>query len=254
VDTGAGRTAPDFHENHNNRARKTQVENDTAFGTKGNKTRDAVCQNLLMLMLTSGSTGNAKAVSFTHEQVLAAVSGKAGIRLLARNRPFLNWVGLDHAAGPIEIHLQAVWLGVGQVHVSAADVVTAPTTFLDLIHRHRVSLTFAPKFFLAKLVSAVESLPRMQKWDLSSLVCVTFGGEGNDIKTCVAASALFSRHGASSDVIIAGFGMTETCTGAIHNTHCPGYDLSCGYEVASLGKCMNGIEMRIVTPRPANPT
>ncbi|KAF2464781.1 uncharacterized protein BDR25DRAFT_156114, partial [Lindgomyces ingoldianus] len=64
--------------------------------------------DLLMLMLTSGSTGNAKAVCFTREQVLAAVAGKASIRVLPRDRPFLNWIGLDHVSGLLEIHLQAL--------------------------------------------------------------------------------------------------------------------------------------------------
>lgn len=45
-----------------------------------------------------------------------------------------------------------------------------------------------------------------------------------------------------------GFGMTETCAGAIYNSDCPKYDLSRGYTIASLGRCINGIEMRITTP------
>ncbi|KAH7087019.1 4-coumarate-CoA ligase 1 [Paraphoma chrysanthemicola] len=200
-----------------------------------------------MLMLTSGSTGNAKAVCFTHEQVLAAIAGKASIRVIPRDRPFMNWIGLDHVAGLLEIHLQALWLGVDQIHVSAADIVTSPTTFLELISRHRVALTFAPNFFLAKLVATFESLQQSLELDLSSLVCVTSGGEANDIKTCVAASTLFSKYGAPRDVITAGFGMTETCAGSIYNTKCPEYDVSRGNTVASLGKCIPGIEMRIVT-------
>jgi long-subunit acyl-CoA synthetase (AMP-forming) len=36
--------------------------------------------SLAMLMLTSGSTGNAKAVRLRHKQVLAAISGKASVR------------------------------------------------------------------------------------------------------------------------------------------------------------------------------
>ncbi|OAG01874.1 acyl-protein synthetase [Paraphaeosphaeria sporulosa] len=205
--------------------------------------------NLLMLMLTSGSTGNAKAVCFTHEQVLAAVAGKASLRVFPRDRPFLNWIGLDHVAGLLEIHLQALWLGVDQVHVSAADVVTSPITFLELISRHRVALTFAPNFFLAKLVATFESIQQSLELDLSSLVSVNSGGEANDIKTCVAASKLFSKHGGPHDVITAGFGMTETCAGAIFNTKCPEYDVSQVYAVASLGQCIPGIEMRIVTSK-----
>ncbi|XXH01444.1 hypothetical protein Hte_007804 [Hypoxylon texense] len=211
-----------------------------------------------MLMLTSGSTGNAKAVRLTHKQVIAAVTGKASVRPLPRDGPFLNWIGLDHVASLVEIHIQALWLGVDQVHVSAADVVSSPEIFLDLLSRHRVCRTFAPNFFLGRLVSTVTQPPGSARgrkgegewneraWDLSNLRVVASGGEANDVKTCVAVSELFERLGACRDVVTPGFGMTETCAGAIFNLACPDYDVERTHAVACLGKCMKGIEMRIV--------
>ncbi|KAI1281801.1 acetyl-CoA synthetase-like protein [Xylaria sp. FL0933] len=207
-------------------------------------------EDLAMLMLTSGSTGNAKAVRFTHRQILAAIAGKAEVRLYPPEQPILNWIGLDHVAGLIEMHLQAIWLGIDQVHVSAADIVPSPKIFLTLLSRHRVghgiSRTFAPNFFLAKLVATgIEPGVADDEWDLSNLVGVASGGEPNDVHTCVAASSLLQKLGAPPKVIITGFGMTETCAGAIFNVDCPDYDVDRGYTVASVGKCMKGIEMRI---------
>ncbi|KAK7709061.1 putative secondary metabolism biosynthetic enzyme [Diaporthe eres] len=84
-------------------------------------------------------------------------------------------------------------------------------------------------------------------WDLSNLQIVASGGEANDMKTCVAAASLFKKYGASRNVITPGFGMTETCAGAIFNLACPDYDAERGYAVASLGTCMKGIEMRVMS-------
>lgn len=204
---------------------------------------------LAILMLTSGSTGNAKAVRVTHRQVAAAVSGKAAVRQPRPNGPLLNWIGLDHVASLIEIHIQALWLGVDQIHVNAADIVSSPNLFLDLLSRHRVCRTFAPNFFLGRLVATVRAEISATKeylpWDLSSLQMVASGGEANEMSTCEAASALFQEYGARLNVLTPGFGMTETCAGAIFNLSCPDYDLDCHHDSASLGKCMNGIEMRI---------
>ncbi|KAK3360903.1 hypothetical protein B0T24DRAFT_653011 [Lasiosphaeria ovina] len=207
-----------------------------------------------MLMLTSGSTGNAKAVQLTHAQVLAAVAGKASVRPLPASGTLLNWIGLDHVASLVEIHLQALWLGADQVHAYASDVVSEPARFLDLLSEHRVARSFAPNFFLARLVGAVAAKATddeesgqqdKKRWDLSGLVALASGGEANDTATCVAAAALLSGFGAPPDVLTPGFGMTETCAGAIFNLACPAYEVEHGLAVAALGRCMPGIEMRI---------
>lgn len=123
------------------------------------------------------------------------------------------------------------------MHVAPAAVVSSPLLFLELLSRHRVSRSFAPNFFLAKLVSTVDAQPISCTWDLSSLTALVSGGELNDVKTCAAASAIFERYGARRNVIVTGFGMTETCAGAIYSLECPEADVKNGSSAASLGKC-----------------
>ena len=201
-----------------------------------------------ILMLTSGSSGNAKAVCLSHNQILAAIEGKASVIKLDTRNAFLNWIGLDHVAGLIEIHLQAMYLGMDQIHIPAATVVADPSSFLNIVSRHRVSRSFAPNFYLAKLRHCIESRdPRIDKdLDLSCLSYLASGGEPNHTGTCSAvASLLHHRYGAPENVIVPGFGMTETCAGAIFNKDCPFYDIRNGLEFASVGKCMPGILMRV---------
>lgn len=58
-----------------------------------------------VLMLTSGSTGNAKAVPLRHGQILTALQGKSKHNRTEAGDTFLNWVGMDHVACLTEIHL-----------------------------------------------------------------------------------------------------------------------------------------------------
>lgn len=167
------------------------------------------CQpdDLALLMLTSGSTGNAKAVALKHRQIIASVSGKAAVRDLQPNSAFLNWVGLDHVASIVETHLQAMYLCMDQVHVQAADIIANPRHFLTLIERHDVSRSFAPNFFLAMLRQTLESdAPAGSRttWNLTALRFLGSGGEANPVDTCDALSGILSTLGAPKDVIVPG--------------------------------------------------
>lgn len=203
-----------------------------------------------MLMLTSGSTGNAKAVVITHRQVLASVAGKSATRALPAGRPFLNWIGLDHVGAFVEIHLHALWANQDQIHLHAADIVSSPTTFLDLLSRHQVSRSFSPNFLLASLVSSAAAMLEQPTWNLSSLTFLVTGGEANDIKTCTAVSELLQKYGARPNVLVSAFGMTETCAASLYNDQCPDYDVSQGYKVSSVGKCIKGMEVRVTVGAP----
>ena len=201
-----------------------------------------------VLMLTSGSTGNAKAVSLSHKQIYSALVGKMWAFPSNPNTALMNWVGLDHVAGLVEIHFCALYARLGQVHVQASDMLSDPLVFLKLIQRHEVSRSFAPNFFLAKLQRAITEPKEAKSWNLRCLQFIASGGEANVVDTCDAVSKLLVPFGAPRNVITPGFGMTETCAGAIFNTNCPTYDVSQGNEFASLGTCVPGIEMRVSTP------
>ncbi|RAH64223.1 acetyl-CoA synthetase-like protein [Aspergillus aculeatinus CBS 121060] len=204
-----------------------------------------------VLMLTSGSSGSCKAVALTHEQITAAVAGKHGIMPIAPSTTFLSWVGLDHVAGLVEIHLQAIFTGHSQVLVEAPDVLMSPGHLLSLVERHRVAWTFAPNFFLARMHATLQQQTPEGKghasggWNLSSLQYLTSGGEANTTQMCEEVATLLSRYGAPRNVIVPGFGMTETCAGAIFNTQFPEHDKRHGYAIASLGRCMAGIQVRV---------
>jgi acyl-CoA synthetase (AMP-forming)/AMP-acid ligase II/thioesterase domain-containing protein len=199
-----------------------------------------------ILMLTSGSSGNAKAVCLRHEQILAAIDGKSKFHGTTSDDTFLNWIGLDHVANLTEIHLHAMNLAAQQVHVHASDLLPQPEAFLDLIDRHRAAYTFAPNFFMASLKRTLETFgSSLKSWDLSCLRACISGGESNVVDTARAFTELMSVYGTPASFVRPGFGMTETCAGSIYNKECPEVDLENQREFASLGTCIPGLSMRI---------
>ena len=223
-------------------------------GLSNSHANGATCpaEGVAVLMLTSGSSGTAKAVCLTHKQIFAAIRGKLSMMPLPQGSALLNWIALDHVAGLVEIHLCAMFAGLDQVHVAATEILAKPLLFLRLLSEYRVSRTFAPNFFLYKLQNALDTAfaQDTQGIDLSRLLYVASGGEPNNVDTCARVTKHLVRLGVpNKNTITPGFGMTETCAGAIFNRHCPDIDIEAGSDFAALGTCVPGIQMRI-SPTP----
>ena len=139
-----------------------------------------------------------------------------------------------------------VSLGSDQIHVPASELLRDPLQFLRLVSSHKVAYTFGPNFFLTKIRDSLAASPDFTA-DLSSLRAFISGGESNVVATCDALTQDLRRLGIANEVIRPGFGMTETCAGSIYSHACPSYDLARGLEFASLGSCIPGIEMRVVS-------
>ncbi|KAL3424904.1 nonribosomal peptide synthetase [Phlyctema vagabunda] len=204
--------------------------------------------DLAILMLTSGSTGNSKAVGLRHGQMLKSVAGKSYHHSTNPNDVFLNWIGLDHVANLTESHLHGMHLAVEQFHVQASDLLVNPLKFLSLISKFRVTHSFAPNFFLASLRSALEKPGAFEPGKEPNLSCfrvLISGGEANVVETSVALTQLLAAYKVKGEIVRPGFGMTETCAGSIYSLECPSYDVANAHEFASLGSCIPGLELRV---------
>ena len=200
------------------------------------------------LMLTSGSTGHSKAVCLTHGQILASISGKSKMLETDARSTFFNWIGADHVACLTEMHGHALWVGANQIYAQAADVVLNPLSFWKIVKAHQIVHSFAPNFFLASLFRASSTpagVELLKDINLSSLKTIVTGGEANVADTCIALSKLLQACGAPENCLKPAFGMTETSAGSIYSKVFPAHDILHGYEFASIGKTIQGMDMRI---------
>ncbi|KAG2745464.1 atromentin synthetase [Suillus brevipes Sb2] len=205
-----------------------------------------------ILFLTSGSTGFSKAVVHTHRTILAACRAKGQSYGLTSESRVLNWVGFDHVAGSLEMHITPLLYGASQLHVHASAIFADPLRWLRLIDEKSIELAFAPNFLLSKLTRDLEKRGDLfGAFDLSSIKRINSGGEAVVSKTARAFAAamkqLSKNPSAVSFVISAGFGMTETCAGCIYDP----VDILAtepAHEFLDLGRPIDGCEMRIVDP------
>ncbi|MGW7272411.1 non-ribosomal peptide synthetase [Streptomyces sp. NPDC054864] len=201
-------------------------------------------EDTALLMLTSGSTGNSKAVRLSHANLLASMAGKNGYHHLSAADTTFNWVSFDHVAALLECHLLPLYAGSRQCHVEPPVILGEPLEFLRLLSRHRVTMTFAPNFLLGMLSSTdteAESL------DLSSLRHLISGGEAVVGTTGRAFLDRLARHGLGPDTLWPAFGMTETCAGSIYNPRFPAADRD--QEFAAVGTPVEGLSIRVADER-----
>ncbi|KAI1849151.1 hypothetical protein JX266_005112 [Neoarthrinium moseri] len=202
--------------------------------------------NTAFMMLTSGSTGGAKAVDITHSQVLASLQAKSQMTGTSERDTFLNWIGFDHVACVTEIHLHALAACATQVHIEPKMVIRDPLLWLDKLASHKVSYTFAPNFFLAAVLKAVRGKASDDTFNLSELRLVVSGGEANAVATGIAFNEMTKSFGAPRDVLCPAFGMTETCAGSIYNFQFPALEREAKLEFASVGQSTSALSIRIV--------
>ncbi|WP_224367949.1 AMP-binding protein [Hyalangium versicolor] len=207
-------------------------------------THQARREDLALLVLTSGSTGNSKAVMLTHGNLLASMAAKMECQKLTPEDVTLNWISFDHVAGLLECHMLPLVAGAIQLHVESQFILDAPLRFLELISQYRVTMTFTPNFLLGHINKELAQAPEQMSLDLSSLKHIVSGGESNVCKTAEAFLDQLARFGLSRGALWPAFGMTETCAGSVYSREFPGCDG--GLEFASLGLPVQGMQLRIV--------
>ena len=201
-----------------------------------------------VLMLTSGSTGNAKTVPLTITQIVNSIRGKSENWGSTASSVLLSWIGLDHVANLTEIHLHAMFLGAEQVQVQANDLLAEPVLFLRLITRHTVTHTFAPNFFLAQLERRIDKVSDLaSSIDLSCLRSIMSGGEANVVQTAIDLTKKLNALGAKGQIIRLGYGLTEACAALMYDVFDPAYEERERHEFASIGKPIRGANARICT-------
>ncbi|MFF8382070.1 amino acid adenylation domain-containing protein [Streptomyces kanasensis] len=200
--------------------------------------------DLMLMLMTSGSTGLPKAVRLTHRNVLTRSAATEQVNGLGADDVSLNWIPLDHVTGVVMFHLRDVYLGCRQIHAPTSHVLQDPLRWMDLADRHRVTVTWAPNFAFGLLAEQSHRFTD-RAWDLSPMRLVMNAGE-----VVVASAARRFLHalkpfGLPQDVMHPGWGMSETCS-VVTDAVLPAAPVPDEGTFVSCGLPYPGFAMRIV--------
>jgi fatty-acyl-CoA synthase len=141
-------------------------------------------EDLAFLQFTSGSTSRPKGVVVTHRN-LAWNSESFMIHGLEKDSSFdkgVSWLPLFHDMGLIGFVIGPLFTNIPVVFMPTASFVRNPRIWLDKIHQHRGTITYAPNFAYALVTKRVKEKD-LGDLDLSCLRRAGCGAEPIQAKT-----------------------------------------------------------------------
>ena len=168
--------------------------------------------DLCFLQFTSGSTNRPKGVMIRHHNLVANTTAFLGPNGLARTPDDvgISWLPLFHDMGLIGFVLGTLIVDLPVVIFQTSTFVRSPRLWLDLITKHRGTITYAPNFAFDLLTKRVTEKD-LAAFDLSSLRVAGCGAEPIRPRTLQDFAAKFSRCGFNSKALLPSYGMAESC-------------------------------------------
>lgn len=162
--------------------------------------------------LTSGSTGIPKCVQLTHKNLIARARGANQLNQHEREDVILNWLPFDHIGSISDWHIRGVVLGCTLVYAQKEYILGRILNWLDLIHKYRITHSWAPNFAYAIVNDSLKQEPE-QTWNLSCVKFLLTAGEAVSSKAVEDFRENLVVYGLKATAIRPAFGMAEMGSG-----------------------------------------
>ncbi len=168
-------------------------------------------EDTCFLQYTSGSTSDPKGVIVTHGNLIENCHQIIvnGLKMSPTKGKGVSWLPLYHDMGLIGFVLAPICNGIPVVFIPTMRFIKRPSVWLDTIHRHRGTATFAPNFAYALATRRIRESD-LDRWDLSCLEACGCGAEPIQPETIRTFTKLFhERCNMPTNAVLPAYGMAE---------------------------------------------
>ncbi len=166
--------------------------------------------DLCFLQYTSGSTASPKGVRVTHGNLAANASAivHKALRVDNTRDHAVSWLPLYHDMGLIGFVIAPVFTNISVTFLPTMEFVRKPTYWLEMLHAHKGTMTFAPNFAYALAARRARD-SEIASWDLSHVRVLGCGAEPIHPDTLRGFCERLAPTGIRPEAMLPSYGMAE---------------------------------------------
>jgi acyl-CoA synthetase (AMP-forming)/AMP-acid ligase II len=171
----------------------------------------AAPEDVATIQYSSGSTGEPKGVRLSHRAMLNNLRAVRDALELDARDVSVNWIPLYHDMGLIDAFLLPLLSGCKTVLLPTGDFIREPRLWLQALHRHRGTISWAPNFAYALCVERIGA-EDIAGLDFSRWRLAINAAEPVLPETVAAFSERFATHGFRPEAMTPAWGLAENVT------------------------------------------
>jgi 1-acyl-sn-glycerol-3-phosphate acyltransferase len=164
--------------------------------------------DVALLQFTSGSTGRPKGVVLTHANLLANLRALGQAVAIGPQDVVVSWLPLYHDMGLIGAWMASLYFGMPLVLMSPLGFLARPARWLQLLSRHRGTLSAAPNFAYELCARKVAN-EELAGVDLSAWRFALNGAEPVSPEAIRRFTGRFRRYGFRPEAMAPVYGLAE---------------------------------------------